>query len=116
MPITELFSGVRNITASEVSLSANNTGGPTAQTTTGIFQTFIDVSGMIAGDALQIRVYEKCRAGDVQQIVHDNILVDTQQEPLWVSPALTLMKGWDITANSINGTTIKTLWSIRQVS
>lgn len=114
MAITELYTGTEAIGTTEWSLTTD-TSGPDADTTDGVFQVFIDVSDMVAGDELQIRVYEKCRSGDTQRVVMQATLVGAQAEPLWVSPSLILMHGWDVTLDAIAGT-ITCLWSIRQVA
>ena len=40
-----------------------DTSGPDVDTTDGVFQIFLDLSDMVAGDELQIRIYEKVRSG-----------------------------------------------------
>jgi hypothetical protein len=114
MAITELYSGTEAISTTEWSLTTD-TSGPDSDTTDGVFQTFLDVSDMVAGDELQIRVYEKCRSGDTQRIVYQDTLVGVQAEPIYVTPSLILMHGWDVTLDAIAGT-ITVLWSIRQVA
>lgn len=114
MPIAELYSGTEAIGATEHSLTTD-TAGPDVDTTDGIYQVFLDVSDMVAGDALAITIYEKVRAGDTQRIVWQEILVGVQSTPIWVSPSIILMHGWDVTLDAIAGT-ITVLWSIRQVS
>lgn len=114
MPIAELYSGTEAVGTTEHSLTTD-TAGPDVDTTDGIYQVFLDVNDMVAGDELQIRVYEKVRAGDTQRIVWQETLVGVQATPIWVSPSLILMHGWDVTLDAIAGT-ITVLWSIRQVS
>lgn len=114
MAIAQLYSGTKAVDTTEWSLTTD-TAGPDADTTDGIFQAFLDVSDMIAGDELQIRIYEKARSGDTQRIVYQSTLVGVQTNPIWVSPSLILMHGWDITCDAIAGT-ITVLWSIRQVA
>lgn len=116
MPIAEAFSGTEAVSTTEWSLTTDTSYDTAdAQTGDGVYQVFLDVSDMIAGDELQIRIYEKCRAGDTQRIVYQANLVGAQSEPIWVSPSLILMHGWDVTLDAIAGT-ITVLWSIRQVS
>lgn len=115
MAITELYSGTEAVSTTEWSLTTD-TAGPDADTTDGVFQAFLDVSDMVAGDQLQIRVYEKTRSGDTQRIVYQAILSGAQSEPIWVSPSLILMHGWDFTCDVLVGGTITVLWSIRQVA
>lgn len=114
MAITELYSGTEAVGATEHSCTTD-TAGPDADTTDGVFQVFLDVSDMIAGDQLQIRIYEKVRSGDTQRIVYQSVLTGAQSEPIWVSPSLVLIHGWDVTLDALAGT-ITVNWSIRQVA
>lgn len=114
MAIAELYSGTEAIGATEHSLTTD-TAGPDVDTTDGVFQAFFDVSDMVAGDELQIRVYEKCRAGDTQRVVLHETLFGVQSTGIWVTPSLILLHGWDVTLKAITGT-ITVNWSIRQVA
>lgn len=114
MAITELYTGTEAVSTTEWS-ATTDTAGPDADTTNGVFQAFLDVSDMIAGDQLQIRIYEKVRSGDTQRIVFQSILTGAQSEPIWVSPSLILLHGWDVTMKALAGT-ITVNWSIRQVA
>lgn len=112
MAVTELYSGTEAISTTEWSCTTD-TAGPDADTTAGCFQVFLDLNDMVAGDELQIRIYEKVRSGDTQRIVYEAVLVGVQGAPVWVSPALMLMHGWDVTLDALAGT-ITVNWSIRQ--
>lgn len=114
MSISQLYSGTHAVDTTEWSLTTD-TSGPDADTTTGAFQTFLDLSDMVAGDQLQVRVYEKARSGDTQRILYESILTGAQPHPLFVIPTLALMHGWDFTCKALAGT-ITVLWSIRQVA
>lgn len=116
MAITELITGTEAIGVTEWSL-ATDTSYDTAdaQTTDGVFQIWLDVSDLIAGDQLQIRIYEKVRAADTQRIVYQAILTGAQSEPIWVSPSLVMIHGWDATCDALAGT-VTVNWSIRQVT
>jgi hypothetical protein len=115
MAITELITGTEAVSTTEWSLATDtsyDTGD--AQTTDGTIQAFLDLSDMIAGDQLQIRIYEKVRSGDTQRVIYEAILTGAQSQPIWVSPALMLIHGWDITCDALAGT-ITVNWSIRSV-
>lgn len=114
MAISELYSGTEAISTTEHSFTTD-TSGPDVDTTDGIFQLWLDLSDMVAGDELQIRIYEKARSGDTQRIVYQCSLFGAQADPIWVSPSLILMHGWDMTGDCISGT-VTVLWSIRQVA
>lgn len=109
---TELYSGTEAVGATEHSCTTD-TSGPDTDTTAGVFQVFLDVSDMVAGDQLQVRIYEKVRSGDTQRVVYEAILTGAQAQPIWVSPSLVLMHGWDVTLDALSGT-ITVHWSIRQ--
>lgn len=114
MAITEAYTGTEAISTTEWSLTTD-TAGPDADTTDGVFQAFLDVSDMVAGDELQIRIYEKVTSSSTQRIVYQSTLVGVQASPIWVSPSLVLLHGWDITCDAIAGT-ITVDWSIRKVA
>lgn len=107
----ELYSGTQAVDTTEWSCTTDS-AGPDADTTPGKYQLVLDVSNMVAGDTLQIRVYEKARSGDTQRIVQEWILPGAQSSPIWMSPEVTLMHGWDFTLDALAGT-ITVLWSIR---
>jgi hypothetical protein len=114
MAIAELYSGTEAVSTTEHSMTTD-TSGPDVDTTDGVFQVWLDVSDMIAGDQLQIRIYEKVRSGDTQRIVYEAVLTGAQAQPIWVSPSLILLHGWDATLDALAGT-ITVNWSIRQLT
>jgi len=114
MAISEAFAGTEAVGTTEHSLTTD-TAGPDVETSDGIFQVFLDLVDMVTGDELQIRVYEKVGSGSTQRIVYQSNLVGPQSPPIWVSPTLILMHGWDVTVDAISGT-ITVDWSIRKVA
>jgi hypothetical protein len=114
MAISEAFSGTEAVSTTEHSMTTD-TAGPDAETSDGVFQVFLDLNDMVAGDQLQIRIYEKVLAASTQRIVYEAILSGVQANPVWVSPSLILMHGWDATLDALAGT-ITVDWSIRKVA
>ncbi len=117
MAISVAFSGTEAISTTEHSLTTD-TAGPDAETSDGVFQVFLNVADMVVGDELQIRIYEKVTSGSTQRIVYQHTLSGELSHTLgghWVSPALMLLHGWDVTLDAIAGT-ITVLWSIRKVA
>jgi hypothetical protein len=112
--ITEAFAGSEAISTTEWSLTTDSSG-PDTETSDGIFQIWLDLSDMIAGDQLQIRVYEKVQAADSQRVLYEAILTGAQSQPIWVSPSVILLHGWDVTLDALAGT-ITVTWSIRKVA
>lgn len=115
MAITEAYAGSAAISTTEYSAPNNanySSGSPI--TDDGVYQVFLDTSDMVAGDQLQIRIYEKCRSTDTQRVIYESILTGTMAET-WVSPSLILLHGWDVTLDALAGT-ITVNWSIRKVA
>lgn len=115
MAITEAFAGSETVGTTEWSLTTD-TAGPDVETSDGVFQVFIDVNALATGDEFQIRVYEKAQAADTQRVVYQSNLVGPQSPPMWVSPSLVLINGWDFTLKKISGTDRAITWSIRKVA
>lgn len=115
MAITELYSGTENVTNDEWSLTGDDTGLDTI-TTDGVYQVFLDVSTLVGADLFRVRIYEKCRAADTQYVVYEAFIGGPQIFPIWVSPALILMHGWDVTLFKVGATDRVITWSIRQIA
>ena len=115
MAITEAYSGTAAIGATEYSApNAANYDINTPITADGVYQVFLDTADMVAGDQLQIRIYEKCRAADTQRVIYESVLTGVMSDT-WVSPSLILLHGWDVTLDALAGT-ITVNWSIRKVA
>lgn len=85
----------------------------TPETTDGVFQLFVDTNNMVKGDTLELRIKEKARSADTQRLVWIATLEGVQDEPLFASPALILLHGWDMTLKQTAGTGRAFPWSIR---
>lgn len=114
MAISEAYANSATISTTEYSLP-NNSTTLTPITTDGVYQVFIDVANMAAGDEYLIKIYEKVTSGGSQRVVYQATLVGAQPGP-FVSPSLILLHGWDVTAKKISGTDRSLGWSIRQVA
>lgn len=116
MATTEAFAGTEAIGTTEWSLprdASYSSGSP--QTDDGVYQCWLDLSDMVSGDDLQIRVYEKVQSGDTQRIAYEARLTGPQTPAQWLSIPMTLLHGWDFTLDAIAGT-ITVTWSIRKVA
>lgn len=114
MALAELFSGTNTLTiGTEVTL---NTVSP--NTTKGVYQLFVEVANMVAGDILEIRIKEKALSTSTQRVVFSNTLANAQgvDNALWVSPSLLLMHGWSMTLKQTGGAGRAFAWSIRYAS
>lgn len=110
MAITEYASGSQTATiTTEHALVSNSTDD-------GIYQIFIDCNAMVAGDTTEFTVKEKARSTDSQRVVFRATLSGAQAEPLWVSPSLILLHGWDVTLKQTAGTGRAYPWSVRRVA
>jgi hypothetical protein len=115
MAITELYSGTETVSTTEWSMSTD-TSGPDADTTDGVFQAFVELNNLAAGDIFVFRVYEKVLAASTQRLVFSARFAGVQGAPVWASPSLVLMHGWDMTLLRVAGSDRAISWSIRQVA
>lgn len=116
MTITvEAYTGTEAISTTEHSLTTD-TAGPDTDLTAGVYQPFIDLANIAAGDVYSFRVYETCRTGDTQRRIYSTIFSGVQSSPLWVGPSLVLGVGWDMTLQKISGTDRTINWRISKVA
>ncbi len=108
MAITEAFASSQAVDTTEWSCTTDTSyDSGDLQTADGVYQVFLDVSDMVDADVLQIRVYEKVQSSSTARVVYESILRDAQMEPVWVSPSLILLHGWDVTLDALAGTITK---------
>jgi len=115
MAIGQSYSGTETVGTTEWSLTTD-TAGPDATVATGIYQCFLDLSALAAGDTFVFKVYEKVLAASTQRVVYSATFSNVQAQPNWVSPSLVLIHGWDMTLDKIAGTDRSIDWSIRGVT
>lgn len=117
MPITEAYTGSRTINQVQWSLTQNNSG-IASNTTSGVFQTFLDLSRLSPGQGVHFRTYERVTNADNQRVVYSANFVGPQSEPVWASPSLVLMNAWDMTLHYITLPTTGEVvsWSIRSIT
>jgi hypothetical protein len=81
-----------------------------------MFQVFVDTANMVAADVLEIRIKRKViSAGTIRQVVV-SVLAGAQSDPCWVSEAILLRHGWDVTLKQTAGTGRVFPWSIEKVA
>lgn len=115
MALTEAFTNSQTVTTTEHSMPADATySSESPQTADGMYQAFIDLNAMAAGDEFEFRVYEKVSASATQRLVYVKNFVGGCALPLHVTPALILFHGWDMTLKKIAGTDRSIEWSIRK--
>lgn len=116
MTITvEAVTGTQSVSTTEHSLTTD-TSGPDTDTTAGIYQAFLDLNALAAGDIFTFAVYEKVRTGDTQRKVYVASFANAQATPVWVSPTLILGVGWDMTIIKTSGTDRTINWRISKVA
>ncbi len=115
MAIAEAYSGTETVTNDEWSLTGDDTSLD-AIATDGIYQVFLELNNLAAGDVFEFKVYEKVIAGSTQRLVYSSTFSGVQGEPVFVTPSLILMHGWEMTLNKLAGTDRAISWSIRSIS
>ncbi len=115
MAIAELYAVTETVGTTEHSLTTD-TAGPDADTADGVFQCFLELHNLAKGDIFDFAVYEKVQAASTQRLVFSVRFAHAQSSPVWVSPSLVLLHGWDMTLVKIAGTDRAINTSIRQVA
>lgn len=114
MAISEHASGTRTTgTPPEGSFTALGTSG---DTTDGVFQLFLDANAMANGDVLEIQLLEKAISSSTAYVVWEATMANVQDEPIFVSPALTLLHGWTFQIKQSAGSARSFPWSIRKIA
>ena len=115
MAISEAYSGTQTVDTTEWSMTTD-TAGPDAQTDDGVYQAFVDLNALAAGDRYEFRLYEKVLSTSTQRLVYREVFDGAQDSPIYPSVSLTLIHGWDMTLVKIAGTDRSIDWSIRKIA
>lgn len=117
MAITEHASGTRTAgTPPEASFTALGTAN---DTNTGVYQFFINTTNLQGGatpDSIEVQVLGKVISSGTAGLIFEAVITGVQDEPIWASPALTLMHGWTLQMKQVAGTARTFEWSIRRAS
>src|SRR6185295_2020330 len=104
MAITELYSSTGFIatTSAPVSVAqATPSTGLSTSTQQGVVQALFDFNNMIAGEQYEIKAWEKTVSASMQRLLETWVVDGAQAEPIFITPALTLMNGWDLTVQRV---------------
>jgi hypothetical protein len=117
MALSEAYTGSYTVTTEEYSLpNAGAYSSANGITTDGIYQVFLDLSAIAAGDEFELKVYEKATSGGTQRLCYIKTFAGTCAMPINVTPSLILLHGWDVTLKKIAGTDRSLSWSIRKAA
>ena len=115
MAPSELFTLNASVSGTETSVPTTTTySNASPQTTDYTIQAWFSLQNMAAGDQYQIRIYEKVISGGTQGVIYEAILTGSQSK-YFVTPALMVMWGWDVTVKKLAGTDRTIIASVRAV-
>ena len=107
--------GQATISTTEWSIAFNAAAATSNNMSTpGVYQVFIDFSALTSAEYYEVIIYESAMAGTNGGTVLSTIIYQPS-DPIWVSPALTLVNKWDMTITKVTGTDRSINWSIRKV-
>ncbi len=115
MAITEAFNASVTVTATEYFLASASTT-KTNQTADGVYQLWLDLNALANGDEYRIRLYEAIVAAGTARIAQEWTVSNLQSSPIYVTPSLILLHGWEFSLTKLAGTDRSILWSIRKVA
>jgi len=114
MAVTELYANTQSVTTDEWSLTTDTTT-IAADTTDGVIQAWIDLSAMVRGDSFRIKAYEKVQSAGTQRLIFSHLINNQQTDPMYVTPAMMLMHGWDFSLERTAGADKTITWGIRSL-
>lgn len=106
------YTGTEAVSTTEWSLTADSSSLG-AVTTIGMYQAVLDLNALAAGDVFEFKLYEKARAADTQRLAISVQFANAQATPIWISPAVILGAGWEMSLKKVSGTDRTITWSIR---
>ena len=110
------ITGSETVTTTEWSLVTDTSYATTdASTTEGIYQLFLEIASIAAGDVFTIKVYEKVQSGSTQREMDSWVINGPPSAATVYTPAFHLKNGWDFTIIKSAGTDRVVTWSIRGV-
>lgn len=115
MAISELFQNSATIGATEFFLASNSIT-KVDQTTDAAIQVWLDFINLTNGDEYRVRVYERISSAGTTRIAEEWVIAHAQSTPMWPSPVLLFMHGWEFSVTKLAGTDRSILWSIRAVT
>lgn len=104
-----------SISTTEYGLASDSTS-ITYQTTDGVYQLFLDLSNMAAGDQYKLKLYEKYDSAGTARVAEEWIFTGAQAKPGVFTPAFVLGEGWEFTMTKLAGTDRTIYWSIRKIA
>jgi hypothetical protein len=110
------FSNTVSISTTEISL-LNGNSTIASNSTSGVYQLFLDLNALAVGDQFQLKIYEKvANTSSTQRVIQDILFTGVQGNPATVIPSFVLTNGWDYSLKKISGTDRSVSWSIRTVA
>ena len=116
MTITTAYTGSATISTTETSLVSGTTTLQTITSAPGVYQAAIDLSALAATETYQLTIYEAAVAGGTKRIAMQRRITGPLDEPIYITPSVLLMHGWDVTLTKLLGTDRSISWSLRQIA
>lgn len=115
MALSQTHTSSATITTTERYLASDSTS-KTDQTTDGVFQLFLDLSALAAGDVYRVRIYERVTSGGTARVVMEENIAGPVGSPHYVTPSMIFLHGWEYSLTKIAGTDRSITWSIRSAA
>jgi hypothetical protein len=115
MAISEVFADSASISTSEYFVAGDSTSAD-YQTADGVYQLWLDLSAVVAGDIFTIRVYEKVGSAGTARVVLTDSVTGPLESPHYVTPSLILMHGWEFSLIRNAGSDRTIAWSVRKIA
>lgn len=113
MAVSEAFQASVSVTTTEYFLASASTT-KTDQTADGVYQLFLELNNLAAGDEFRVRLYERISSAGTARICEEWVIGGAQATPNWITPAFILLHGWEFSLTKLAGTDRSIAWSIRK--
>lgn len=116
MAISQAFQASATIGATEYFLASASTSKTDQTANPGVFQLFVELNNLAAGDIFQVRCYERISSGGTARVVYQDNYTGPMDAPMLATPTLILLHGWEFSLAKVSGTDRSIAWSIRKVA
>jgi hypothetical protein len=113
--ISEAFQDFATISTAEYFLAADSTTQGSGQAADGVYQLWLELHNLAAGDVFRVRAYDAISSGGTARVVLEENIPGPVGTPNYVTPSLILLHKWDFSVTRLAGSDRSIAWSIRKL-
>ena len=110
------YSGTLAVSTTETSLVTGATKAASGVSTLGLYELSLDLSAMVAGDQILLKVYEAILSAGTQRVIFQQQFNNIQNNPAYFTQPIILGNSWDMTLTLVSATGRSVPYAIRSVT